>query len=124
MSTCRFFRMYVFHMLLFQFYSPLSNVVVTHSKTKFTTYTIRYAKRKNEVGNHFIWDYQRGENLNVPTNVGFLHHYRDVDRDVCGDDCVNAPNQVDRTAHKYRDMLLENVKKVVLKLSDQCKLDY
>ena len=58
----------------------------------------------------------------MPTNVGFLHHYR-----VCefgGDDCVHAPNQVDGTVHKYRHILLENVKKVVLKLSDQCKLDY
>ena len=58
----------------------------------------------------------------MPTNVGFLHHYR-----VCefgGDDCVYAPNQVDRTAHKYRHNLLENMKKVVHKLSDQCKLDY
>lgn len=54
--------------------------------------------------------------------MGFLHHYR-----VCefgGDDCVNAPNQVDRTVHKYQDILQQNVKNVVLKLSDQCKLDY
>ena len=75
-----------------------------------------------EAGNHFIWEFQQGNNINVPTNVGLLHHYR-----VCefgGDDCVNAPNQVDRTVHKYQQTLLENVKQVVHRLSDQCKLDY
>jgi|ERR1712150_53543 len=79
-------------------------------------------RQVKEAGNHFIWEFQQGNNLNVPTNVGFLHHYR-----VCefgGDDCVSAPNQVDRTVHKYQQTLLQNVKKVLLRLSDQCKLDY
>ena len=99
----------------------------TRRKTKFNPQKQRskyicIPRQVKEAGNHFIWEYQQGSNLNVPTSVGFLHHYR-----VCefgGDDCVHQSNQVDRTAHKYRHILLENVKKVILKLSDQCKLDY
>lgn len=99
----------------------------TRRKTKFNPQKQRskyicIPRQVKEAGNHFIWEFQQGNNLNVPTNVGFLHHYR-----VCefgGDDCVHAPNQVDRTVHKYQETLLQNVKKVILKLSDQCKLDY
>ena len=99
----------------------------TRRKTKFNPQKQRskyicIPRQVKEAGNHFIWEYQQGSNLNVPTSVGFLHHYR-----VCefgGDDCVHQSNQIDRTAHKYRHILLENVKKVILKLSDQCKLDY
>ena len=29
-----------------------------------------------EVGNHFVWEFHHGRTLNVPTNIGFLHHYR------------------------------------------------
>ena len=29
-----------------------------------------------EAGNHFIWEFHHGRTLNVPTNIGFLHHYR------------------------------------------------
>ena len=99
----------------------------TRRKTKFNPQKQRskyicIPRQVKEAGNHFIWEFQQGNNLNVPTNVGLLHHYR-----VCefgGDDCVNAPNQVDRTVHKYQQTLLENVKQVVYRLSDQCKLDY
>jgi hypothetical protein len=99
----------------------------TRRKTKFNPQKQRskyicIPRQVKEAGNHFIWEFQQGNNLNVPTNVGVLHHYR-----VCefgGDDCVNAPNQVDRKVHKYQQTLLENVKQVVSRLSDQCKLDY
>ena len=99
----------------------------TRRKTKFNPQKQRskyicIPRQVKEAGNHFIWEFQQGNNLNVPTNVGFLHHYR-----VCefgGDDCVHAPNQVDRTVHKYQQTLLQNVKRVILKLSDQCNLDY
>ncbi len=60
-----------------------------------------------EAGNHFIWEFADGVNLNVPTTEGFLHHYR-----VCefgGDDCVNTPSVVDRTAHRYKEQLVERV---------------
>ena len=77
----------------------------------------RYVK---EAGNHFIWEFQQGNNLNVPTNVGFIHHYR-----VCefgGDDCVHTPNQVDQTVpHKYQAILTANVRSVLENLSDVCK---
>ena len=57
-----------------------------------------------EAGNHFIWDFQEGFSLNVPTSVGFLHHYR-----VCefgGDDCVQTESVVDRTvADRYKEEL-------------------
>ena len=74
-----------------------------------------------EAGNHFIWEFQSGHNVNVPTDVGFLHHYR-----VCefgGDDCVQAANEVDRTVHNYSDELQHNVQKIVRKLSSKCGLD-
>ena len=74
-----------------------------------------------EAGNHFIWEYSEGVNVNVPTSIGFLHHYR-----VCefgGDDCVHTDNRVDRTVYRYRDLLVKNVEKVVQKLSDSCQLD-
>ncbi len=51
-----------------------------------------------EAGNHFIWEFSEGFNLNVPVSVGFLHHYR-----VCefgGDDCVRTESKVDRTAFR------------------------
>ena len=79
-----------------------------------------------EAGIHFIWEYQKGVPLHVPTNIGFLHHYRrgcEFGGETMGN-CTNYPNQVDRTVHKYRQKLLENVKKVLFKLSYQCKLDY
>ena len=74
-----------------------------------------------EAGNHFIWEYSEGVNVNVPTSIGFLHHYR-----VCefgGDDCVHTDSRVDRTVYRYRDLLVKNVEKVVLKLSRSCQLE-
>ena len=73
-----------------------------------------------EVGNHFIWQFHTGHAVNVPTKEGFLHHYR-----VCefgGDDCVQAPNQVDRTLLKYRHQLERNVGNIVDKLRTKCSL--
>lgn len=29
-----------------------------------------------EAGNHFIWEFYHGRTTNVPTHIGFLHHYR------------------------------------------------
>ena len=110
-----------------EFSSQLRVLRKTRRKNKFNPQKQRskyicIPRQVKEAGNHFIWEFQQGNNLNVPTNVGFLHHYR-----VCefgGDDCVNAPSQVDQTVHKYQHTLSQNVKKVILKLSDQCKLDY
>lgn len=74
-----------------------------------------------EAGNHFIWEYSEGVNVNVPTSIGFLHHYR-----VCefgGDDCVHTDSRVDRTVYRYRDLLVKNVEKVIQKLSRSCQLE-
>lgn len=29
-----------------------------------------------EAGNHFVWEFLKGKTVNVPTFIGFLHHYR------------------------------------------------
>ena len=79
-------------------------------------------RQVKEAGNHFIWEFAQGNNLNAPTNVGFLHHYR-----ICefgGDDCVHSPSKLDRTVHKYQQPLVKNVRNVIHKLSAECKLDY
>ena len=76
-------------------------------------------RQVREVGNHFIWEFQQGSTFDVPTDVGFLHHYRGCE--FGGDDCVNDPNQVDQTVHKYQSILLKNIKTVLSKLSHQCK---
>ncbi|CAB4066797.1 unnamed protein product [Lepeophtheirus salmonis] len=59
-----------------------------------------------------------GKSLNVPTELGFLHHYR-----VCefgGDDCINTPSVVDKTVYKYKDLLIKNVEKVFESLHSKC----
>ncbi|XP_040571227.1 beta-1,4-galactosyltransferase galt-1 [Lepeophtheirus salmonis] len=73
-----------------------------------------------EAGNHFIWEFvsSNGKSLNVPTELGFLHHYR-----VCefgGDDCINTPSVVDKTVYKYKDLLIKNVEKVFESLHSKC----
>lgn len=98
----------------------------TRRKSKFNPQKQRskyicIPRNVKEAGNHFIWEFARGSNLNVPTSHGFLHHYR-----VCefgGDDCVHTDSQVDRTVYRYRDLLVKNVDKIVQKLSDRCQLD-
>ena len=70
-----------------------------------------------EAGNHFIWDFQEGFSLNVPTSVGFLHHYR-----VCefgGDDCVQTESVVDRTvAERYKEELTSAMDRVLRDAAD------
>ena len=78
--------------------------------TRYVTFIFQRSKyiciprNVREAGNHFIWDFQEGFSLNVPTSVGFLHHYR-----VCefgGDDCVQTESVVDRTvADRYKEEL-------------------
>jgi len=72
-----------------------------------------------EAGNHFVWEFSRGNNVNVPTEVGLLHHYR-----VCefgGDDCVRQTNHVDRTVpHKYAEKLQTNVAQKWKALNAKC----
>ncbi|XP_037033844.1 uncharacterized protein LOC119072674 [Bradysia coprophila] len=74
-----------------------------------------------EVGNHFVWEFMPGQgHSNVTPDIAILHHYR-----VCeygGDDCVNHPSTVDRTAHKYSHRLTDRVEMMYSKLKTPCKL--
>ncbi len=53
----------------------------TRRKSKFNPQKQRskyicVPRNVKEAGNHFIWEFHRGSNLNVPTKYGYLHHYR------------------------------------------------
>ena len=97
----------------------------TRRKSKFNPQKQRskyicIPRNVKEAGNHFIWEFSEGFNLNVPTGVGFLHHYR-----VCefgGGDCIHTDSKVDRTAYKYRDELVANTNKV-LEDNLECRLN-
>ena len=80
-----------------------------------------------------INDLQQGNELNVPTSVGFLHHYRAKCVGLHGiklmpgidpkpENCLKNPTQVDRTMFKYKDRLLMNMKKVLKIISKQCQI--
>ena len=89
-----------------------------HTDTRYVTFIFQRSKyiciprNVREAGNHFIWDFQEGFSLNVPTSVGFLHHYR-----VCefgGDDCVQTESVVDRTvADRYKEDLISAMDRVL-----------
>lgn len=111
--------------LVSSFHSPLRSLRKTRRKSKFNPQKQRskyicVPRNVKEAGNHFIWEFARGSNLNVPTKYGYLHHYR-----VCefgGDDCIHTESHVDRRSFHWRNTLLSNVKKVVHKLSERCQL--
>ena len=71
-------------------------------------------------GHHFVEEFFEGIEVNVPTSIGFLHHYRTHTPGFHTDD----PGQtvVDQTMHKYKDRLLSNVNRVLLDISQQCNL--
>ena len=78
-----------------------------------------------QAGNHFIHEFQQGREVNVPTDIGFLHHYRATCVDVGPGSlrtCLKGPTEVDRTMYKYKAQLLKNMNSVFLKLSRKCKL--
>ncbi|PSN34263.1 hypothetical protein C0J52_18765 [Blattella germanica] len=74
-----------------------------------------------EAGNHFIWEFEPGHGtLNVPPDAAILHHYR-----VCefgGNDCIKTASVVDRTAYRYKDRLVSNVKAKWQELKAKCDL--
>ena len=89
----------------------------------------KYLAISNQViqaGNHYIHEFQQGREVNVPTSVGFLHHYRAT----CADNttkldskkCLIGPTVVDRTMYKYKKQLLKNMNNVFQILRQQCKL--
>ena len=71
-------------------------------------------------GHHFVEEFFEGIEVNVPTSIGFLHHYRTHTPGFQTAD----PGQtvVDQTMHKYKDRLLSNVNRVLLDISQQCNL--
>ena len=101
----------------------------TQRKSKFHPPSVRskyicVARNINEVGNHFIWEFSHGNRFNVPTEYGYLHHYRTCE--FGGDDCINTESVVDRTMFKYRHLLVQTIKHRVRKLylDDKCPLEW
>ena len=94
----------------------------------YTAMRSKYIAITNQVvqaGNHFIHEFQQGREVNVPTSVGFLHHYRATCVDVGPGSlkkCLKGPTEVDQTMHKYKAQLLKNMNTEFLELSKQCKL--
>ena len=90
--------------------------------------------------NHFIHEFDKGVEVMVPTNVGILHHYRGPCEEVKLDyenlngqrsqfvdasiNCTKQPHTLDRSAHRYKDALTKNMKRVFLEMWDQCKLKF
>ena len=105
---------------------PLRSLTKTRRKSKLNPQKQRskyvcVPRRVREAGNHFIWEFVDGYNLNVPPSAGLLHHYR-----VCefgGDDCVRAENRSDRTALRYGEELLASVWAVLERLREKCGLE-
>ena len=66
----------------------------------------KYLAISNQVvqaGNHYIHEFQQGREVNVPTSVGFLHHYRATCADNTtkkdSEKCLIGPTVVDRTMY-------------------------
>ena len=89
----------------------------------------KYLAISNQVvqaGNHYIHEFQQGREVNVPTSVGFLHHYRATCADNTtkkdSEKCLIGPTVVDRTMYKYKEKLLKNMNNVFQIIHQQCKL--
>ncbi len=79
-----------------------------------------------EAGIHFVWEYQKGIPLHVPTNMGFVHHYRngcELHNRETKENCANEKYQIDKHAHRFKHELLKNVGNVWKELSEKCNLD-
>ena len=111
-------------------YIPLRLLRKTRRRRKFNPHGERskyicIPRQVKEAGTHLIYEYLVGSALNVPTNIGFSHHYRFCDAGKVGmGDCTHDENEVDRTVYKYKDKLLTNVKTVLTKISEQCTIDH
>ncbi|CAH2037521.1 unnamed protein product, partial [Iphiclides podalirius] len=73
----------------------------------------KYALRPRdavELGNHFVWELAPGAtSVGVPTDRALLHHYR-IACEYGGVQCLTVPSTVDRTAHRWSDVLMQRVK--------------
>ena len=74
-----------------------------------------------KAGNHIIDEFLDGIEVNVPHDIGFLHHYRANTPKRAGAN-PTGHTVVDRTMHKYKDRLLNNIIEVLLDISQHCKL--
>ena len=73
-------------------------------------------------GHHFVEEFFEGIEVNVPTSIGFLHHYRAHAPESSIHTADSGETVVDRTMHKYKDRLLSNVNRVLSDISQQCNL--
>ena len=121
----------------------------TRRKIKFYPPAIRskYIAIPNQVvtaKNHLITEFHQGKEVNVPTDIGYLHHYRQdcanyfwetrdflkihkpkVYKEIHQLDaeyCLNGPTEIDRTMWKYKKKLLRQVNQIFQALSQQCHL--
>ena len=125
----------------------------TRRKIKFYPPAIRskYIAIPNQVvtaKNHLITEFHQGKEVNVPTDIGYLHHYRKhcaryswETRDFSkkhklliklhnykqiqqldAEYCLNAPTEIDRTMWKYKNKLLRQVNQIFQAVSQQCHL--
>ena len=112
-----------------QHYIPLRVLRKTRRRKNFNPHGERskyicIPRQVKEAGTHQVYEYQVGSTLNVPTNIGFSHHYRFCDAGKVGmGECTNDESEVDRTAYKYKDTLLTNMRNVITKLSEQCTIN-
>ena len=74
-----------------------------------------------EAGNHIVQQLEQGTQVNVPPNIGLLHHYRKkcIQNDPS---CLKRPSEVDRMAHKFKEKLLKSINATMLRLSKKCNL--
>ena len=110
-------------------YIPLNVFRKTRRLTKFNPHGERskyicVPRQIKESGTHMVHEYLVGSNLNVPTNISFVHHYRLCPLDADSVDCANEATQVDRTAYKYKDMVVYNIKNVMAILAEQCAINH
>ena len=78
-----------------------------------------------QAGNHILNEVGQGEEVNVPPRIGLLHHYREkcvLSKEQDYKSCLNEPSTVDRTAHKFKDKLLQGINEAFKRLSKHCYL--
>ena len=77
-----------------------------------------------EAGTHIVYEYLKGQNLNVPEDVGLSHHYRRCESNKVGmGDCINDLTEVDRTTFKHAHTLLLNIKSSLQQIFAHCKIN-
>ncbi|XP_035432407.2 uncharacterized protein LOC118264116 isoform X1 [Spodoptera frugiperda] len=79
-----------------------------HSLKNRSKYALR-PRDAVELGNHFVWELAPGaSSVGVNTDRALLHHYR-INCEFGGLTCLQVPSTIDRTAHRWKDELMERV---------------